>query len=230
MKLINKDKLIEIIFKENRSNVLVLEDPLLFTKYVCEFNDQYNGLEGNWILSELDKEYQLDKYASLVLDPISLSINNRTVINKLYSDVEKHTLSSEKILSLNAFNQEVNRFIEEIVNEFDYDVSFDSEFDIKSVLKFANVRFNDESDTLLEKLINYVKICSSLMRTKLFIFINLKAFLNDKDLEYLYTQIYYLKSNVLLIESFDKQRLLCEDYAIVDKDYCLIDKNMEKLR
>ncbi|MEA5017433.1 MAG: type II-A CRISPR-associated protein Csn2 [Erysipelotrichaceae bacterium] len=222
MKLINKDNLCEINFLENEVNILVIENNYIFTKYIMDFYKQYNGLDGSWILSELDVEYKLDKHMQLIIDPISFDINSRILINKLYSDIEKYILSSEYILGMNNLNSLINDFITKLLEEFDYDFLYEEELDIKNLFKFVNLKFNDISSTLIEKISNYMSICSSLLKSKVFVFINIKPYLSEKELKDLYKLARYLKIQLVMIEPAVREKLEGEKYLIIDKDSCVI--------
>ena len=68
----------------------------LFSKYVGELYKQANKDEGEFVLSENNKEIDIAKYSEIVINPLSVEINNRKILNKLYEEL--HKLSSNEVL------------------------------------------------------------------------------------------------------------------------------------
>ena len=107
MKLVHPDIKNQIIFSENKVNVLTIENKTFFTEFVSELFSQYSGNEGKFILSEDDKELSIPKTCELILNPINLDINNKQkgqVLDKksnMRKDVKKHRragISNDKII------------------------------------------------------------------------------------------------------------------------------------
>ena len=62
----------------------------------------------------------------------------------------------------------------------------------------------------------------ALCGTRLMVFVNLKAYLNEVELEEVYKMAFYNKIQLLLLESVKKDVLPAEKYCIIDKDKCVI--------
>ncbi len=59
MKLAHPDFEMPIEFNENQNNVLVIENPILFTRYITELRNQLDGGDGQFVLSNNGKEMQV---------------------------------------------------------------------------------------------------------------------------------------------------------------------------
>ena len=65
----------------------IVESPESFSGYVLELSTQIDGNEGQFVLSEKNKELDLAKKAELIFDPLTVDINERKILNKLYMEL-----------------------------------------------------------------------------------------------------------------------------------------------
>ena len=85
-----------------------------------------------------------------------------------------------------------------------------------------DVHIDPYSMDLATIIIEYIKLTHHILNTSLFIFINLKAYFSDDDLELLYQTIIYEKVNIILIERYETTKLNFEDRILIDNDACVI--------
>ena len=88
MKLVERELGLEIQLKENIVSVIVIEDVSLRLSIIEELYSQIMGKEGNWLLVENEKNYEISKKADLILEPFSLELNNKKAKTKLYQDIK----------------------------------------------------------------------------------------------------------------------------------------------
>ena len=62
----------------------IVESPESFSGYVLELSTQIDGNEGQFVLSEKNKELDLAKKAELIFDPLTVALKERQILNKLY--------------------------------------------------------------------------------------------------------------------------------------------------
>ena len=72
MRLINNDYGIEIEFIENNITVIVIENKIALIKILESMKRQMDGMDGDFILSEKDKQLKLDKKCEIIIDPFSI--------------------------------------------------------------------------------------------------------------------------------------------------------------
>lgn len=84
MKLVHGDLSGEIVNEQKECVEWIIESPELFSKYVGELYKQANKDEGEFVLSENNKEIDIAKYSEIVINPLSVEINNRKIFYKLY--------------------------------------------------------------------------------------------------------------------------------------------------
>ena len=88
MKLVERELGFEIELRENIVSVIVLENVTDRLSFVEELYSQMLGKEGNWLLVENEKNYELAKKAEMILEPFSLELNNKKMKTKLYQDIK----------------------------------------------------------------------------------------------------------------------------------------------
>ena len=101
-------------------------------------------------------------------------------------------------------------------------MTFDIEENIPNLLKAYNVRLETEGVTLLERIVEYLRLLHQLCKIKVIIFVNLKTYLSDSELEQLYEFSAYEKMSFVLLENVHRNRLKNEKICIVDHDCCII--------
>ena len=89
MRLINNDYGIEIEFIENNITVIVIENKIALIKILESMKRQMDGMDGDFILSEKDKQLKLDKKCEIIIDPFSIDVNNKKIIAKIHKDLDE---------------------------------------------------------------------------------------------------------------------------------------------
>ena len=212
-----------IDLKENQTAVLVLEDPALFSDFVETCYLQCSGASGGIILSERDSILPLSKTALIISDYFSLDINNRQIHSRLFQQMKE--AGNEWMLGKEEFTGYGINLLENILSDMGFDqAAYDLELDWNDIFKLFRVRVEEDYNTLLEKLISYLRVCAELLRIRLLLFVNLKSYLSGEELEELYHMAGYLKIQLLLVESHEREKLPAEKCYIIDSDQCLIVK------
>lgn len=222
MKLVERELGIEIEIKENKIAVLVLEDVSLRLLIVEELYLQVMGNEGNWLLSENEKTYELSKHAEIILEPFSLQLNSKKAKTKLYQEMKA---ISEDLFYLQGLelHSHICNYLESLLDRISYPVKYEEEWNVLEILKGYNVEFSDESSDACERLFNYIKLMNQVCRIDLFIAVNLRQYLSDEQQQELYKLVQYEKIQLVLVEfGMHRKKMECEDVYVLDKDGCII--------
>lgn len=115
------------------------------------------------------------------------------------------------------------RYLNDICDKVPYTLQFATELNPQELFKLYNVKLEEDYDSLIEKLTEYLKVLVLLRSIKLVVFVNLKDYLNEEQVKELYKITFYYKINLLLIESSQKKRIEGECYHILDEQDCLIE-------
>ena len=223
MKMASQELDRTITFQENQVNELIIENVGFFQNFLCQMLQQIEGVcESSIFLTEEDKILSWEKNVEIIINPFQLDINQKRVINRLYQNLNNIVQEKGYYIKLNELSAEITGLLTEI--EYDADISLEYSMNIEAVqiFKMMDVKIEMEGKTLLEKLIEYIKILSELLQYKLVIFVNIKSYLNEEELRLLYQAAHYAKIHVLLIESCERKTILNENRIIIDNDMCEI--------
>lgn len=223
MKLVYPDFMHQIVFEEGVINLVVIENPFEFRQLVGEIFLQTNGEEGRFVLSHDEKILKIQENMQCIMNPFVLELNSRKILEKIYKDLKDEILTSELYMQQTSVMSELFNFIEKIAEKMDYPLEYNSEVDIKQIFKLFNVCVNEEKGDMVAKIAEYVKISHQILGYKIFIFVNLKSYLNKIELEKLYRYIDYYKISIMLIESKEAEYTInSEQKFVIDKDNCEI--------
>lgn len=224
MKLVHPYIERQIIFDESKINILTIENQKLFSEVVQEIISVLNGGNSKFVLSEGMDIINIFKVGELCIDIFSCEINSKKAITKLYEILREKSVDEDMHLKTNQILSSIFSYTEDLIFEFgEYELSYNLDTDITNIFKAVDVKFDLSDKTYLEKLLDYVYINSEFLSKKLFIFVNLKSFLLEEELEEFYKMMFYKKINILLLESFEREyKFDCEEYYIIDKDLCQI--------
>ena len=225
MKLVNAEYGITLELDENKATVLVIEAKELRIRILEDLYQQCQGESAGFVLSEHDQILKIQKTADILLSPFSLDCNNRKVLTKLYQEIrecgnEEFFSEKEKI------NSDILLFFDKMMANVPYNITTTLDFDLIELCKLYNVQLERTGDTLLERLMDYIRAMSQLCTYKVFILLNFTMYLSKEELENLYEFAAYQKIYLLFIEYVASSSIADEKTCIIDEDGCII--NIEK--
>lgn len=202
-------------------NSLIIENQVLFSTLLRDLYHQSQGLDGRSVLSDKHKILPLDKNCEILDRFIPFEINQKGILNKLYALIE--CLSEDDIFYHDTvqIKGEIEAYLNRLSLHYPYEIDFQS-VNIVSLLKASNVRFSEEYSCLSEKILDYFTIVRDLDKNKLFITVNLRNYLSDKEMEPFCSELLSRKYDVIMIESIERKRLSSEKRYIVDESLCEI--------
>ena len=221
MKLINNEFQINIELLENTINVLIIENNDLFSSLVYNLWNQCEGNEGSWILVEDTKQLVISKNVICIINPFQINLNEKRITTQLYHEVK--LLSDESLLlDESKLNTQIINFLDRVSSLTPYPITYASEFNLTNILKIYNFQIDDCCESLLESIVEYIKLINRICYINIFVFIGIKQYLNNVELLYLYEFSLYEKVNLILIENHQYEILNFEKLSIIDKDLCII--------
>lgn len=222
MRLVERELGLEIELKENVVPVIVVENVAVRLPMVEELFSQVMGKDGNWLLSENEKNYELSKKAEIILEPFSLELNNRKVKTKLFQDIK--TIAQDFCFEQGLeVHSHICSYLESLLERIPYPVKYEEEWNILELLKAYGIELVEECDSICEKLFNYIKLINDVCGTDIFITVNIKQYLTEVQIYELYKLAMYSKIQLVLIEfNMFNKKYDCEEIYILDKDNCII--------
>lgn len=224
MKLMYQDSILDFEIFHNKVTVISFEDRKVFRRMVTELDVQCDGGEGPWILNDNDKAFSIDKYSHIILNPLYVDVNSKTLLTKL-----QNQLSKEALLMTEEVADIVNRLHAFYYSlEFGYPLSIQHKLEIGTAelikLGSFNFEFNRKGDVM--DLMSYIEVVDTLLSPMLYIMVNLDLVLNDDEINVFYQNILsrQLRLVCLTTGSLNKEKLdksLINGY-ILDNDFCAI--------
>lgn len=212
---------IELEVAENQVNVLVAESPQFFAHLIQVFYEEKQSSTGRLVLSEKDKILSLSKTMEIIVNPFCVDPNERRIMQKLYQELCAET-QEDFFIKTGELHSCIVSYLEELSVSVPYHVTFDIEENVPNLLKAYNVRLETDGVSLLERLVEYLKLLHQLCKIQVVIFVNLKTYFSQDELEELYKFAFYEKLFFVLIENTEKPKLKEEKICIIDTDGCII--------
>ncbi|MEG1946827.1 MAG: type II-A CRISPR-associated protein Csn2 [Lachnospiraceae bacterium] len=208
-------------FEENRHQIIIIENPINFTKFCQELVEQCSGKEGKFVLSEEENILPMDKFVYMIIDPFSLDFNQRRILNKLYTELKELAMSQTLYLETNTMLVGMEKYIMQLIAHSEYPIAYE-EIDFTGIFKMANLKMETTYENMVEKIVDYMKIMRDICNLSICVLVNIKTYLSEKEINQVYEFAEYNKIHLLLIESNEKKRNGKEKVCIWDKDSCEI--------
>ena len=207
-------------FDDRRVQQLVFENPGDLGRMVAELKSQIYGLEGSFVLFERSVDMGI-KGVSLIVDPFSLEAGRREIVAGFTKALMSELVSPENHVKTDRLMSDLQSHILEIATDIEPSVDFQG-LDLKGLVKAVGLGFQAGGD-LVEDLCEYVRLAGRFAGTRLFVLVNMGAFLSDGRYLEMVRQLEYLQNPVLLVEG----RVISVGcpVKVFDADFCEINLN-----
>lgn len=207
-------------FEEDVINVLIIENKKSLRIVTEDILSQINGTSDKVIFSISNKEQKMSKYVEFIINPFILSTNNVRILKKLYENMSLDAFNDEMLIDTYKINDDLIGYVERLIIRTEYDLSYNANLNFPDLLKILNVKFEEQDQTLVSRIIDYLSLSNEILGIKLFIFLNLKVLLEDNEILEIYKHCHYNKVNILLIEGNIQIKIPGEKLYIIDEDLC----------
>ena len=200
---------------------LVIENPCLFYRFINELHCQCCGEDGSAVLSVDEKPISVSDNLDLLSDFFHFEINRKTLLNKIFSKMEKQAMSPDFYERSQQILVDIEKWIYDLAYQNDLELE-PERLSISSMLKSSGIMLKEDYPNLAEKLLVYMDLMSDNGLASVFVFVNLRSFLDDTDME-LFTESCCRKGhNILLVDNNVYKKLSREERLIIDNDLCEI--------
>lgn len=206
--------------EQEKVNVIVVENQNLLAKILMDIQAQIAGEDGETVVSEDNKVVIMKKRVELLSQFFPFSINQKSLIAKISGELEKVAVQ-EHYENTMEFLSEVETFFWDLSMELKGDIRFEN-INVSAIIKAIGVSIGDEYDTLCEALIDYMELVREYDKDKLFIILNLRSFVNDREINSFFDTILRQHYHVILLENCEHTVLQTEKRYIIDEDLCEI--------
>ena len=200
----------------------IIESPESFSGYVLELSTQIDGNEGQFVLSDKNKELDLAKKAELIFNPFTVDINERKILNKLYMELSDLSKEEEMYIKTVELLRHLQEYMLELEQCTEYILEFDQETDMSALLKAVNIHYETRDMDFMERLVQYMKVLAVVVGIKVFMFVNLRSYLTDHQMQEVMKEMKYQNIKGLFIESQQRSCMEGVKQYIIDVDRCEI--------
>ena len=222
MKLVHSELSGELLKDKTIFTEWIIESPELFARYLQELYGQYAKCEGKFVLSQDITELDISKYVEIITDPFAVDLNGRKIINKLYTELNELSKTEMMYTKTLQLAQHIQEYLLDLESNTNHILQFNSEMDVTGLLKTMDVKIEDYTEKFFERLVCYIKNVIGVLSVKVFVFINLRSYLTDNQMEELIQEITYQEVHALFIENQERTCLKGGIRYIIDKDGCEI--------
>lgn len=221
MRLYNSKYDFSIELIENQVYNVVIENATALSSVMKSLYGQINGMEGDFILSEAEQILPLSKNIVLISNPYEINCNDKKILNKLYQELQTN-MQEQAFDFFNELNCNIINFLDMLMNTVPYNLESSLESDFTGLLKLYDIKICTDTDSLLEKIIDYIRAIKNICGIQVIVFLNLKQFLTVEELLQLYEFCFYEKVHIINIGGVQTKLLPVEKSLIIDKDLCKI--------
>ena len=203
------------------SCLIVLENKNYFYKALTNLENDYLDDSLLKVVDENYKRIKLIDYGDVILNLFSIDVNNKRNLNVVFKQI-KLLFKEELSYGLTSIKEILNDCFGKIKIDYNLDLINDIDLVEDDLIKILNLKIKDESKSLLEKLMIYIRTAIELRKTKFFIFISLSMYLEEDEINLLLKNCQLFDVSIIDIES---QKLDFENFdkkIIIDKDICLL--------
>lgn len=224
MKFTSPDLDLAIVLEARKVTTLVLEDLLFFRKFTAEIYHQIQGQDGSYVFAENNKIIEAKKDVILISDFLGLDINSKQILTKLQGKLVN--LANEELELFTEVNDKVQEFLSLLEENMPIELTHAENITPTDLVKIGDFAFRSNESDMVENVLSYLEIVSSMLRPKLFILINLRKYLTHTELEGVFRTVVNKDIPIFCIESgmVNEDSIVAEWERIytLDADLCLI--------
>ena len=186
------------------TSVLQVENSALFARIVSSLQTGlgHQAMEP-YSLWEDDGEVKPGNALMVVPDALNLPWDDRAFMTTITKRVEREFLEDEDLrMQVEEAERAIKMRLSRLNLGFNADLGFGLEWDFKRYLKFLGFGAAPQEDrSFLDNLLNFLSFALDAGCRKTIVFVNLKTFLTENELQMLYDHVFFLKLSLLLLEN-----------------------------
>lgn len=146
-------------------------------------------------------------------------MNRKSLLTKLYSDLEKKAQSPETYSKTGELLGEMERYILGLSEDLPFEINC-QKLAIGSIIRALAPEIEENDKNPIERLFTYIELVRELDRDKLFIMVNMRSYFSDEEMEKFAESVSLHDFKVLLLESYEAPKLNHTKRFVVDADLC----------
>ena len=217
---INIDYLDNSIYLENsKIMVLEIENKRLLFRLIKNFTDIDNGdfIDEIKVFGNDNKEINISNKILVLSDFFNFNLDTKKYLNQINKIIIDNIKDSDDNTLLSLYQKLLYKY-NKVIKETDLPVVINNEVNVESLVKIIKLKLN-LSDNLLDNLLSLIDLEKIAKANKFLIFVNLKLYLTEKELEELYKYAIYNEVKLMLIDSKNYGcKTIFENKLIIDNN------------
>ena len=206
-------------FEKSQVNTLVIENPAFFREFLFDIHAQCKGDAGKGILSRNYEPVDFAGNAELIDSFLSFDINRKGLLTKLLSRMDSLAMDESHYLRTSALVGSLEQYLQELSFDLPCDIVC-GKLNFSTIIRAVGIHVPDDYESDLERLLDYMQISRELERDKLFIFVNLRSYYSDEEVQAFFVSAISHEYRIFLVDSVSRVRLSNECRVTVDCDLC----------
>ncbi len=200
---------------------LVIENQKLFRAFLVDLYSQLSGEEGDMVLSENNTPIPVNKNVDITDHFAPFDINTKNILSSVSSFMEKTALNEEHFSETAELLAQIERYVSELC----FDLPFKPEckkLSAAALIKALQPSIANDYISDIEAIIDYMSLVLRFSKSKLFVFVNMRSFFDDGEMEMFVQSVRHKQFRVLLVESAERKQIAGTGRLIIDSDRCEI--------
>ena len=206
-------------FGDGTFSSVIIENQNLFYRFTDDLYRQCCGESGKSILSAEDNTLSIAGNLELLTDFFPFEINRKTLLNKIIAKMEKSACGTEFYETSQHLLGQIEKLICDLAFQNDLELEM-PRLSISSLMKSAGICLKEDYPSLAEKILVYLDLMTAHGLASVFVFVNLRSFLDYKTLESFTDTCCRKEYNILLIDNKEYDKLSREKRTVIDVDLC----------
>jgi len=214
-------------------SIIAVENAGLLWSYCNDLRAQSEGGVGEFqLFDNTFKESYIARDLVVEMDITNIVLNNKRLVNafvkKCSMELVRHKFQ-QRFSDVTALIYQLCKDIADEVG-FGYGTVLNPEIDLQGMLKLVDVKFTENHTTLLEKLVEYINICTEFLDVRIFVFLFPSKFLTIEDVSKLQSHCAMQEVSLVFIEDSIKvyeSSSLNSQAIIIDQDGYELTKNFD---
>lgn len=220
LKLLGFDQLFKI--SQLKLNIVQIENVYIFRKFVesltfdCFLDEVVTFFDENLnVINDNEPCFS-------ILNIMDLDLNTKKNLNSLNKILQKTTYENF-YKDLENLKTRISEIVKTISLELEVSISIKDEIKTDDLFKIMEIKFAENQENILEKLINYIIVMSKLQRKYIFLVLHLKEYLTEEEISVLIKELSLHEIFIINFETRDFPiDVGIDNKIVIDSEGCLI--------
>ncbi len=171
-------------------------------------------------LSENFNSLDFQKECLFISDILTISPNNKKILNALYKRIQEKFLTNENKELLLNINEKFLSLLEQISLDVNLETDYLTDISINDILSLYKFSFKEGEEDFLNKIITYIKANQEIKKLSTIITLNFLPLLKENEILLLQKELELLNLSMINFNIRVKHQIKGIEYLTIDMDLC----------